>query len=67
MNYIAVQLGSPFYRQWHMSLVFGGLEMLLSQLPSLERVWWVSLVGECSLSRGSPNPVPPSLPAQLAR
>ena len=32
MNYIAVQLGSPFHRQWQMSLVFGALEVALSQV-----------------------------------
>lgn len=33
---------------WKMSLVFGGVEMLFSQIRNLEEAWWSSLVGSVS-------------------
>ena len=33
---------------WKMSLVFGGVEMLFSQIKNLEEAWWSSLVGSVS-------------------
>ncbi|KAI8113466.1 hypothetical protein M9435_003467 [Picochlorum sp. BPE23] len=31
--------------QWKMCLVFGGLEVLISQVENLEEAWWISLLG----------------------
>ena len=31
--------------QWKMALVFGGVEVFLSQVKNLEEAWWVSLIG----------------------
>ena len=33
---------------WKMSLVFGGIEMLFSQIKNLEEAWWSSLIGSVS-------------------
>jgi amino acid permease len=30
---------------WKMTLIFGGAELLLSQVRSLEEAWWVSVIG----------------------
>eukprot|EP00879_Flechtneria_rotunda_P006672 GHRR01007012.1.p1 GENE.GHRR01007012.1~~GHRR01007012.1.p1 ORF type:complete len:285 (+),score=58.74 GHRR01007012.1:338-1192(+) len=30
---------------WHMSLGFGAVQLLLSQLPNLESAWWTSIIG----------------------
>ena len=30
---------------WKMTLVFGGVELLLSQVRNLEEAWWVSVIG----------------------
>lgn len=45
MKYIATTLGSSFYKQYQMAMLFGLVELVLSQLPNLEDVWWVSLLG----------------------
>jgi amino acid permease len=38
-------LSSSTGGQWKMALVFGGLELFLSQVENLEEAWWISLLG----------------------
>ncbi|PRW60633.1 Amino acid permease 2 [Chlorella sorokiniana] len=45
MRSTALLVNSGFNRQWQMAVVFGGIELVLSQLPNLEEVWWVSALG----------------------
>ncbi|KAF8073110.1 AAP5 [Scenedesmus sp. PABB004] len=53
MSFIARQAcagaGTPPSRcmsqQWIMTLIFAALQLVLSQLPNLESVWWVSIIG----------------------
>ncbi|KFM25231.1 Amino acid permease 2 [Auxenochlorella protothecoides] len=37
--------GACFDSMWKMSCIFGAVEVLLSQVPSLESAWWVSTLG----------------------
>lgn len=31
--------------QWQHTLVFAGVQLMMSQLPNLESAWWSSIVG----------------------
>jgi hypothetical protein len=37
--------GSCMDTYWVMAVIFGGVQMLTSQLPNLEAAWWTSLIG----------------------
>lgn len=71
MSFIAEQLGSPFYRQYQMSLVFGALEVVLSQVGGGVQAAGAELcqrsVGppcptHCALVRAAASPSPTSCP-----
>ncbi|KAL4422904.1 hypothetical protein ABPG75_009101 [Micractinium tetrahymenae] len=48
MQTIAGYLGSQPTKQWQFSLIIGAIELVFSQIPSLEEVWWVSALGTLS-------------------
>ena len=35
----------PLPSQWQHTLIFGGVQLLMSQLPNLESAWWASAIG----------------------
>lgn len=39
------RFGTCYNNVWQMSLAFGGCQLLLSQMPSLESAWWSSIIG----------------------
>lgn len=48
MQTIAGYLHSQPTKQWQFSLILGALELVFSQIPSLEEIWWVSALGTLS-------------------
>ncbi|PSC67024.1 Amino acid permease 2 [Micractinium conductrix] len=48
MGTVAKYLGSEPSATWQLVLLMGGIEVVLSQLPSLEEIWWVSALGTLS-------------------
>lgn len=49
-QYVDADSGAWYNKIWVMALLFGAVELLLSQVRNLEEAWWVSAVGTvCSL------------------
>lgn len=40
-----VAAGDCFNDCWKFSVMFGALQIILSQIPNLERLWWMSIIG----------------------
>ncbi|EFN51990.1 hypothetical protein CHLNCDRAFT_32765 [Chlorella variabilis] len=48
MQTVADLIGSPFRSEWKLVLIMGAFELVFSQIPSLEKIWWVSALGTAS-------------------
>ncbi|KAI3430592.1 hypothetical protein D9Q98_005185 [Chlorella vulgaris] len=48
MQTVANLIGSSFNKEWQLVLIMGAIELVLSQVPSLEEIWWVSALGTAS-------------------
>lgn len=45
MHTAAQRMGSSFSTKWAMTVLMGGIELIFSQLPNFEKIWWVSAIG----------------------
>lgn len=48
MRTISGYLGTQPTKEWQFVLIMGAIELVFSQIPSLEEIWWVSALGTIS-------------------